>query len=648
MLAAGLLGLTTTTRVTAADPDAAFAAYNSAFYVTGGDGHAYYAPDTSKGADTGFWTLAEEIEMAEDACDRNATADTQSKVNALCSGFLTNKGTTWNTYLGNTLLNDDIEWACIAMCRGYLATGNTAFRDAAKSNFDAVYARAWDTTNGGMYWTGSSGSKNACSNGPAAIVCCYLARIYNDPSYLTKAQNIYAWERNTLFNASTGAVADNINAQGTITNWYFTYNEGTFIGAADFLYKATGTRSYYQDALLAMNYTKNTICNSSGIFPAAAADGGDGDTFNGIGFRWIARFVRDQQLWFDYFAWLRANADAAWNVRRPDNLSWCKWATATPSGTLHSNTCAGSVVAMQVVPASDPTATFILVNKNSGMAAQLTTNNTAILQEAYSYTNAAQGWSVLATEDGSHFRLITPVTRTAISVSGNSTADGAAVVPSTYASTLSSPNRYQQWDFVDSGNKDGWFKIKNVGSGKMLDVSGGSTASDARIQQWTDNNTPAQLWRLQPQGDYYLRDLNSGQYVNAISPYTQQGTNVVQSVRQPLTSFQWRWHNVTNGAYWIGNVNALNSSLTMVVSVANASTSTTAKCVLNAYASGTSTSQSERLIPVAGGHFKFHFMHDDQGWDFFAGSLLNNTQLEQYTDTTNSWQSFDFERITGD
>ena len=121
----------------------------------------------------------------------------------------------------------------------------------------------------------------------------------------------------------------------------------------------------------------------------------------------------------------------------------------------------------------------------------------------------------------------------------------------------------------------------------------------------------------------------------------------MQSDRQPLTSFQWRWQNVASGSYWIGNVNALNSNLTMVVSVPNASTSLSTNCVLNAYASGTSTSQSERIIPVVGGHFKFHFLHDDQGWDFLAGNLLNNVQLEQYPDSTNLWQDFDFERITG-
>ena len=80
---------------------------------------------------------------------------------------------------------------------------------------------------------------------------------------------------------------------------------------------------------------------------------GDAGGFNGICARWTARFMKDRGLQKSYQAWLQANADAAWKVRRPaDNLSWSRWSWPTPEGPLNSWACSSSVVMMQVVPAS--------------------------------------------------------------------------------------------------------------------------------------------------------------------------------------------------------------------------------------------------------------------------------------------------------
>jgi len=49
---------------------------------------------------------------------------------------------------------------------------------------------------------------------------------------------------------------------------------------------------------------------------------------------------------------------------------------------------------------------------------------------------------------------------------------------------------------VDGTCIDGYYKFYNVNSGKVLDVSGGSTASGANVQQWNDNDTNATKWTL--------------------------------------------------------------------------------------------------------------------------------------------------------
>ncbi len=330
---------------TPVDADLITNAYNTAFYKTSGS-NGYYANDTT-GGNFGFWTGAEEIEMLEDAYDRSNSSTYKSMITALINDFVSVNGSLWT---GNSF-NDDILWATIACERAYQITGNSTFKSLAKSNFDAVYARGYDTTlGGGIWWNTSKTCKNACDNGPAIISACYLYTLYNDSSYLTKAQSIYAWERSTLFIASSGKVEDHINSDGTLNTVALTYNEGTFLGAANYLYNITGTASYLSDAQLIASYTQNNMSNSTtGLLPQYSSTG-DLSGFNGIFVRWLGKFAKDRGLWSNYYDWMEKNAEAALSCRRSDNLSWDDWATATPSGTLQSWACSDSVVMLNVIP----------------------------------------------------------------------------------------------------------------------------------------------------------------------------------------------------------------------------------------------------------------------------------------------------------
>jgi predicted alpha-1,6-mannanase (GH76 family) len=336
-----LLGGFAASAFTTNDAITVFTAFNSAFQQASG----YYP---------GWWTGAEEIEMAEDAYENSPTATRANNVANACNQFIANHGSNWTASGGNfNKFNDDISWAVIAMARGYLITGNTTFRNTAKSNWDAMYARGWDTNymGGGLWWNTDNMYKNAAVNGPAAIAACLLYYIYGDSSYLTKAQAIYGWERRVLLNTGTGSIADGINYPNTTTSGGpLTYNQGTFIGAANLLYRATGLPNYYQDAILVGKYTQNNMTSSS-ILPEYSS-GTDLSGFNGIFARWMARFAKDQNLWtWPFGPWLTTNANAAWSVRNTTNLAWQKW--LTPMGTNAPNDwgCAASVVVMQV---SDP------------------------------------------------------------------------------------------------------------------------------------------------------------------------------------------------------------------------------------------------------------------------------------------------------
>ncbi|HEY3854510.1 MAG TPA: glycoside hydrolase family 76 protein [Verrucomicrobiae bacterium] len=327
---------------TAADADTAFAAYNKAFYVVE-DGKGYYKEDETGGKNH-FWTQAEEIEMMIDTWERTHSPETKSLIDQSINGFNGHFGTNW---LSNGF-NDDLFWMTIASARAFLMTSNTAYEDLAKFHFDQTFTRAWSTNlGGGLWWSTTNASKNACVNGPGTIAACYLYQITGDQSYLDKAKAVYAWERTNLFVESSGAIRDNMRANGRIGGGALTYNQGTFIGAANFLGKLTGDKSYFADAEKAADYTRDKLC-ADGILPGYR--GNDGPGFNGIFIRWLAKFAGDNHLWPKYQSWMIQNANAAWSRRRADNLAWNRWQMPTPDNGLHAWACADTVIIMNVVP----------------------------------------------------------------------------------------------------------------------------------------------------------------------------------------------------------------------------------------------------------------------------------------------------------
>lgn len=314
--------------------------YNSAFYsVSGANG---YIKDTQTGGVAYFWGQAEMIECFIDAYEWTGDPMYKGMITNLLNGFVSNNGTAWTSW---NIYNDDIMWAVMAFARGGVDTGNTNYCNLAKANFDACYARAWDTKlGGGFYWSTDNQSKNACANGTAAIAAYLLYQIYGDVNYLNKATSLYNWERSVLFNTNNGAIYDAIGTNGVVNTWASTYNQGTFIGAANFLGQTN-------DATLAAQFTMMNL-TSGGILPEYGI-AGNNSGFNAIFLRWMTRFMKDRNLNSTYESWLQLNATAAWNNRRGDNLSWCQWQHPSPAGTnFYAWDCISSLEAML---AADPT-----------------------------------------------------------------------------------------------------------------------------------------------------------------------------------------------------------------------------------------------------------------------------------------------------
>ncbi len=323
---------------TTANADESFTSYQTAFYFTKGTNGFFHK--TTDGGKTWFWERAEQMEMLLDAYERTSNSVCLTMFSNVFNGFLTDHGNNWN----KNEFNDDIMWMVIACSRAHLITGNSAFREVAKNNFDQCFARASSTNlGGGLWWKIPNQSKNACVNGPAAIAAYLLFQITGDTNYLAKAEKLFQWERATLFDPNSGAIADAISIDGKVHTWPSTYNQGTFIGAANFL-------GHTNEALLTADFMMKNLCRN-GLLPAYRQDS-DPSGFNGIGVRWLAKFMRQRGLESRYQPWLQQNADAAWKARREsDDLIWAHWPESTPDEVLYSWSCSSAVVLLQVAGA---------------------------------------------------------------------------------------------------------------------------------------------------------------------------------------------------------------------------------------------------------------------------------------------------------
>ena len=319
--------------------DSAFAAYNAAFLVKSG-GQTFYKKGTNNNAYAGTWVQGSEIQLAEDAYDADRTEEHKKLVNDLVTTFLAKENYDWS----KDSWNDDIAWMVIACVRGYQITGKTAFLNKATAEWNKAFNRGWDTALGGGVWEdmNSKFSKCALSNDPMIVPGCALYQITRDAGYLTKCRAMYTWVHDNLFNTTTGQVIEAIATNGKQVSDNV-YNSGSFINAANCLHNVTKEVGYYNDAMLAADHV---VHNNRILSHGDRGENSWGDQF----VRGLSYFCRDNNLWGRYSSWLKANATAAWNNRRPDlNITWNAWNTPTPEDNCTSLECLSAAVVQQVI-----------------------------------------------------------------------------------------------------------------------------------------------------------------------------------------------------------------------------------------------------------------------------------------------------------
>ncbi|MDQ0374133.1 non-reducing end alpha-L-arabinofuranosidase family hydrolase [Cellulomonas humilata] len=147
---------------------------------------------------------------------------------------------------------------------------------------------------------------------------------------------------------------------------------------------------------------------------------------------------------------------------------------------------------------------------------------------------AAPSASAASIDTTASYVLVNRNSGKALDVYNLSTADGARITQ-----WSRNDGAQQQWQFVDSGN--GYYRLKSRLSGKVLDVTGRSTADGAAIIQWSDANSTNQQFSIQDIDGYIqLIARHSGKAVEVQGASTADGGNIVQYADWNGTNQQWQ------------------------------------------------------------------------------------------------------------
>jgi hypothetical protein len=154
---------------------------------------------------------------------------------------------------GGAKYYDDNEWVGIELVRMYALTHSTAALGSAEAIMAFVMA-GWDTDPehvcpGGIPFSNSSenNERNTVTGGPGAELAVRLYQLTGNIAYLQFAEQAYNWVRTCLLQAN-GLYADHIGAHGAVARVYWSYNQGSMIGAGALLYQATNNSAYLYQA----------------------------------------------------------------------------------------------------------------------------------------------------------------------------------------------------------------------------------------------------------------------------------------------------------------------------------------------------------------------------------------------------------------
>ncbi|GAA0592334.1 RICIN domain-containing protein [Streptomyces crystallinus] len=159
------------------------------------------------------------------------------------------------------------------------------------------------------------------------------------------------------------------------------------------------------------------------------------------------------------------------------------------------------------------------------------------------YLLLTQEDSQAATVDAdAYYRLVSVRSGKVVDVNAFSTADGTRIQQWSDQSTVN-----QQWRLRSTG--DGYYKLVNRNSGKVLGIAGASTARSAAAEQQTDSSSASQEWRIDDvsgSGAVTFTSRKSGQVLDVSGGSTAQGAAIIQYPGRGSTNQYWKLVKVSD------------------------------------------------------------------------------------------------------
>ena len=662
---------------TEADP--AFNAFNAGFLVQA-NGQAYYTwgfhQNTLSDVQWG-WGQDYTIYPAEDHYEYTHRQSDLALLNTTLNSLLTSP--TWDSanhgYLVTTSdgWNDDIGWNIQAYVRGYQFTGNSNYLNEATTEWNFVMNNrggaggGYDPAKGGIWENNTKFSMCTLSNSNFVYTGVALYQITQNPSYLPGAENVYAWERKYLVNTTgktvtysgpnskydgqteapgqvNDCVLSDLTPQG-YADWI--YDAGGFLFAADELYRVTGNQSYLNDAVMVINHIVGEY-NPTANPPHPLGSSCEGS--NCISDYWFTKGLSEYLTltngwWTAPNAnWLLANAQAAWNSRNSDNLTWNHWGTATTEALPYNATdmvSAAAVWSQLPTPTMNLAGTYEIQNLNSGLALDVqgasTANSAAVVQEPYTSGAKDELWTFVPTSGG-YYQIKNVNSGQVLNVAGGAGGgSGSSMAKIVQFPAQSMLPGNDQWLPVQ--NSDGTFSFYNMLSHMALNIPGSSTSSGTQLDQYFGNGSVGQKFSLiQPSlnlsGTWEIQNTNSGLAVNISGSSTVINAVVDQyAFSSTNNAMKWTFVPASPGYYQIKNV---NSGLDIAVQ----SASTTMGAPLIQYTFGSAYNDQWRPVHNSDGSYSFYNANSTQALDIPKASTASGIQLDQWGENGTSAQTF--------
>ncbi len=226
---------------------------------------------------------------------------------------------------------DDNIWLAIDFTDLYIATGNTSYLAYARDIWQFVMSGCDDVLGGGIYWCEQKkGSKNTCSNAPAAVCALKLYKATGEEEFLRTGRELYEWTFTTLRDPGDDLYFDNISLDGRVSPAKYSYNSGQMIESGVLLYSITGEDRFLREAQATARgcYAKWFVEVTDDGQPIRIMESGD-VWFDAVMLRGLIALYRadgDSQ----YVGAVRATLDYAWRNGRNDSGLFGKFLSRRP------------------------------------------------------------------------------------------------------------------------------------------------------------------------------------------------------------------------------------------------------------------------------------------------------------------------------